>query len=111
MNEVLREVIAEQLERLADADERLRLLTVTAVVSEPDLRHAKVLFTTLEAPADEALSESRVKLQGAISSQVRLKRTPRLEFLQDPAIVQGARIEEILRRVAASPQAPVPEEG
>ena len=31
VNEVLREVLAEALERLADADERLALLTITGV--------------------------------------------------------------------------------
>lgn len=103
VNEVLREVVAEELERLADADDRLRLLTVTAVVSEPDLRHARVLLAFLDAPAEEALDGVRVKLQAAISTQVRLKRTPRLGFEQDPAIVQGNRIEEILRRAARAP--------
>jgi ribosome-binding factor A len=110
VNEVLREVIAEELERLADADERLRLLTVTGVVSEPDLRHAKVLFASLEAPADEALVEVRVRLQTAISSQVRLKRTPLLAFGQDPAIVHGTHIEAILRRVAEATGGPASED-
>lgn len=100
VNELLREVLAEELERLSDTDERLRLLTVTAVIAEPDLRHATVLFAALEAPADAALAEARVKLQATIASQVRLKRTPLLAFAADPAVVQGSRIEEILRRVA-----------
>lgn len=106
VNELLREVVAEELERLADADERLRLLTVTGVVSEPDLRRATVLLAKLEPPADEALAEARIKLQAAIASQVRMKRTPLLAFAQDPAIVAGNRIEEILRRVADSSQPP-----
>lgn len=103
VNELLREVVAEELERLADADERLRLLTVTAVASEADLRRATVLLASLDAPADEALGEVRTKLQAAIASQVRMKRTPLLSFAADPAIVQGNRIEEILRRVARPP--------
>lgn len=111
VNQVLRQVVAEELERLADADERLRLLTVTGVISEPDLRHARVLLALLEPPAVEALAESRVKLQAAIASQVRMKRTPLLSFEQDPAIVQGNRIEEILRRVAQTAEATAVEEG
>ena len=31
VNQVLRQVVADELERLADADERLRLVTVTSV--------------------------------------------------------------------------------
>ncbi|MGH9070856.1 MAG: ribosome-binding factor A [Acidimicrobiales bacterium] len=102
MNQVLREVVAEELERLADTDDRLRLLTVTGVVAEPDQRHAKVLFAQLEIPAEQALVEVRVKLQAAIGSQLRMKRTPRLAFAQDPAILAGNRIEEVLRRVAGA---------
>ena len=35
VNQLLRQVLAEELERLADADERLRLVTVTSVDSPP----------------------------------------------------------------------------
>ena len=35
VNQVLRQVVAEELERLADADERLRLVTVTSVETTP----------------------------------------------------------------------------
>ena len=56
VNEVLRQVVAEELERLADADERLRLLTVTSVDIAPDLRAATVYVGTL---ADEAARPSR----------------------------------------------------
>jgi ribosome-binding factor A len=37
---VLRQVLAEAIERMSDADERLLLLTVTAVTVDPDLRRA-----------------------------------------------------------------------
>ena len=35
VNELLREVLADALERAADADERLRLVTVTSVDADP----------------------------------------------------------------------------
>ncbi|MDQ3756841.1 MAG: 30S ribosome-binding factor RbfA [Actinomycetota bacterium] len=97
INEVLREVIAEELERLEDVDARLGLLTVTHVEAEPDLRHATVLLASLSDEVAEALAEHRVRIQGAIARQVRLKRTPRLAFEADPAIATGARVEDILR--------------
>ena len=99
VNEVLREVVAEELERLGDDDPRLGLLTVTAVQSDPDLRQATVLFATLSDDAAEALEEVRVRLQAAVGRQVRLKRTPRLSFAADPAVASGQRIEEILRDI------------
>lgn len=97
VNETLREVIAETLERLEDLDERLGLLTVTAVETEPDLRHALVLFSSLEPEAQQLLQEARGRLQAAIAAQVRLKRTPLLRFAPDPAVLAGSRVEDILR--------------
>lgn len=99
VNEVLREVVAETLERMSDTDERLRLLTVTAVDCDPDLRHALVLLSSLDDEEAQALADARVRLQAAISAQVRLKRTPQLSFAADPAVAQGQRVEEILRRL------------
>lgn len=97
INELLREIVAEELERLSDEDPRLGLLTVTAVNAEPDLRHATVLLSSLADEAAEALGEHRIGLQAAIARQVRLKRTPQLAFEPDPAVASGQRVEEILR--------------
>ena len=97
VNEVVREVLAEELERLSDADERIGLLTVTAVKVDPDLRHATVLLASISESAREALDEDRVRLQAAIGRQLRMKRTPQLSFRVDPAITSGTRIEDILR--------------
>jgi ribosome-binding factor A len=102
VNQVLRQVLAEELERLADADERLRLVTVTSVDTTPDLRHATVYLSSLSEDADDALTERRAQLQSAVSRQTRMKRTPLLEFTVDPAVVEGGRVEEVLRRIRAA---------
>jgi ribosome-binding factor A len=99
VNEVLREVVAGEIERLSDQDERLVLVTVTAVQSEPDLRHATVFLSSLSDAAREGLEQQRVRLQAAIGRQVRLKRTPLLAFSADPAVAEGERVESILRRL------------
>ena len=103
VNEVLREVVAEALERMADTDDRLRLLTVTAVDITPDLSRATVYLSSLPSPAIEALAEQRRELQRIIASQVRMKRTPLLEFESDPAVAHGLRVEEILRALREAP--------
>jgi ribosome-binding factor A len=100
VNEVLRQILAEELERLADADERLRLVTVTSVDTSADLRRATVYLGTLDPEAAEALEERRSQLQRAVGRQVRMKRTPRLQFAADPAVEAGKRVEEVLRRLA-----------
>ena len=98
INELLREILGDTLERLDD--DRLQLVTVTHVHVDPDLRHALVEFSSLgegEDEAAEALAEHRVKLQSAIARQARLKRTPELRFSVDTVISRAARIEELLR--------------
>jgi ribosome-binding factor A len=109
VNEVLRQVVAEEIERLADADERLRLVTVTALDTAPDLRRATVYLSSLSDDASDALNERRAQLQRAVGRQVRMKRTPQLEFAVDPAVVSGGRIEDAIRRLRAGGTAPAPD--
>jgi ribosome-binding factor A len=105
VNEVLREVLAEEIERAAASDARLELVTVTGVSCDPDIRHATVLLASLTDQANAALYQARARLQAAIARQVRLKRTPQLSFEVDPAIAQGQRVEEIIRVLhEASPE-------
>jgi ribosome-binding factor A len=99
VNELLHEVLAEVIERMSDTDERISLLTVTAVETEADLRRATVFFASLPAPAAQALEEHRPALQAAIGRQARMKRTPRLSFAPDPALARAERLEAILRRL------------
>lgn len=110
VNEILREVLADALERLEDLDERLGLLTITAVECEPDLRRAVVFFSSLDEAEATALTEARARLQSAISSQVRLKRTPQLRFTADPAVEAGRRVEDILRGIHSDLEDRSPEE-
>jgi ribosome-binding factor A len=97
VNQVLRQVVAEELERLADADERFRMVTVTSVDTASDMRSATVYLASMDDEAASALEERRAQLQKLIGSQVTMKRTPRLTFKADPAIVAGSRVEELLR--------------
>ena len=99
VNEVLREIVAEELERVADVDDRLKMATVTSVATSPDLRQATVYMSSLSDETAAALEERRIAIQRAISRQVRLKRTPLLQFAADPAVAEGFKVEEILRRI------------
>lgn len=97
VNEVLREIVAETLEVVGHDDERLQMVTVTGVSTDPDLRRAIVFYSARHEGAEEALAERRVRLQAAINRQTKLKRTPLLSFVVDPAVSTGWRIEGILR--------------
>ena len=99
VNSTLREVIAEEVERLSDS--RLEMVSITAVETAPNLRHAIVYIDTLGSDrTDEALEALRgasKRLQGVVGREVRMKYTPTLEFKADPGVVAGDRIESILR--------------
>jgi ribosome-binding factor A len=106
INEVVREVLGDELERIDDP--RLGLFTVTGVEVSPDLRQANVYYSALIPVQDKAeheqetavaLREVTPQLQAAIGRQVRMKYTPHLVFREDPAIRTGERVDEILRRL------------
>jgi len=97
LNEMLREVLAEEMERLSERDDEL--LTVTGVTVEPDLRNAVVWLASLSPEAAERLEQSRVALQAAVARQTHLKRTPRLSFKVDPGVLTGSAVEDAIRRI------------
>lgn len=99
LNELLREIIGEELERIDD--DRLDVVTVISVDTESDLRRAVVYYDCLDGESGDedalaALGDARIRLQRAIGRQARVKRTPELRFLPDPAVRSGARIEAVL---------------
>jgi ribosome-binding factor A len=106
VNQVVREVIADELERCSDP--RLTMVTVTGVNVSPDLRHATVFYAALGRHDDDvpaALRAAAPHLRGVLGEQVRLKYLPRLHFREDPAIEHGQRVEEIIRGLNRDPGA------
>ena len=100
LNELLREVVADELERIGDdVDERLRLVTITGVSTGADLAVATVYYSTLrdEAEVAAALESQRHRLQRAVAAQVRARRTPVLTFQADPGILAGRQVDALLR--------------
>ncbi|MEX0665615.1 MAG: 30S ribosome-binding factor RbfA [Acidimicrobiia bacterium] len=98
INEVVREALADDLERLSDP--RLSMVTITGVDVSPDLRHATVWYAALGRHDDDvavALRSARRRLRATLGRQVRLKYLPELHFREDPAIETGQRVEEIIR--------------
>ena len=100
VNEVVREVLSG---RLAEGlkDPRIGFVTVTAVDVSPDLRHARVYVSVLgsEHEREETLAGLRSShgyLQAQVGTELRMKRTPTLEFVYDKSIETGMRITELL---------------
>ncbi len=98
VNELLREILADELVRIDDDD--LQFVTITGVDVDNELTKAVVYLSTLDLDEDMDLSlieRHAHRFGDAINSQARLRKTPRLEFVLDPGLRQGQRVEEILR--------------
>jgi ribosome-binding factor A len=100
VNEAVREVLSGHItEDLKDP--RIGFVTVTGVDTSPDLRHARVYVSVLgseeeKSEALEGLRSSAGFLQSKVGEQLRMKRTPTLEFRYDDSIDHGMRITELL---------------
>jgi ribosome-binding factor A len=107
LGELLREVVAEELERIDD--ERLDLVSVTSVDVDADLNRAIVFYDSVAGEAGDAevlaaFAAHRVRLQSAIGRQVHARKTPVLQFRPDEVIRSAERIEQILRDTTDGPR-------
>jgi ribosome-binding factor A len=100
VNEAVREVVSA---RIAEGlrDPRIGFVTVTAVETSPDLRHARVFVSVLGSDEERAatlagLDSAHGVIQQAVGSELRMKRTPSLQFVFDESIDRGMRITELL---------------
>ena len=100
VNEAVREVLSA---RIAEGlnDPRIGFVTLTSVDTSTDLRHARVYVSVLgdEVRRDETmagLASAHGLLQQAIARELRMKRTPTLQFVFDESIDRGMRISELL---------------
>jgi ribosome-binding factor A len=106
VNEVVRECLADELERMNDP--RLSMVTITGVDVAPDLRQAKVYYAALGRHDDQievALRAAAPHLRGVLGREVRLKYLPQLSFHLDPAIEEGQRVEDIIRHLHSEERA------
>ncbi len=85
-------------------DPRIGFVTVTGVETSPDLRSARVYVSVLGEQHDrdaalEGLRSARGFLQAQIGRELRMKRTPTLQFVHDPSIDHGMRMERLISDV------------
>jgi ribosome-binding factor A len=100
VNEAVREVLSAHI-GLDLKDPRIGFVTVTAVETSPDLRNARVFVSVLgdDAEREETLDRLRAShgfLQAKVGTELRMKRTPKLEFVYDQSVDEGMRITELL---------------
>ena len=102
MREVLSGAITSEIK-----DPRVGFITVTAVETSPDLRHARVFVSVLgedkvRKRSMAGLESAHGYLQRRVASELRLKHTPTLQFLYDDSTDRSLRIQEILQEEEGS---------
>ena len=114
VGELLREIIGEELEAIAD--ERLEGVVVTSVDIDRDLRLGQVFWDSrygeeVDDEVLEALEDHRIRLKATINRQAHLPRTPDLVFRPDPAVRAGEHIDQVLSGMEIAPDDDPPLEG
>jgi ribosome-binding factor A len=100
VDEAMREVLSDALVKDLK-DPRVGFVTVTAVETSPDLRHARVYVSVLGADAEREASLAGLRsahgfLQRHVAQELRLKHTPQLAFIEDDTARRADRVERIL---------------
>jgi len=104
VDEAVRAVLSEAISKHLK-DPRVGFVTVTAVKTSPDLRHARVYVSVLgdepaRAASMDGLRSAHGYLQSRLGSELTLKRTPTLAFEYDETVDRAARINELLSEPA-----------
>jgi len=109
VDEAIRQVIGDAV--AADLkDPRVGFVTVTDVRTTPDLRHARVYVSVLGDAGRQSEPEQREAsldglrsahgyLQSRLASELRLKRTPTLEFLYDDTTDRALRVDALIDEI------------
>ena len=84
------------------------IIGVSNVETTPDLSYCRVFITSLGAtPSNEVLARIRGAagfIRGKLSKMVKLRITPRLEFMYDTSEEYSSKIDNILKNITYSTQ-------
>jgi ribosome-binding factor A len=100
-----REVLGEAILELKDP--RIGFATVTGVKLSRDLRLAQVFVSALGSEEDReitigAIQHATPHLRAILGREVRLRRLPELEIIEDQTAQNSERIEQLLRGLGVS---------
>jgi ribosome-binding factor A len=112
VDEAIRQVIGDAV--AGDLkDPRVGFVTVTDVRTSADLSHARVYVSVLGdagEPSEQAQRDASLEglqsahgfLQGRIAAELRLKRTPTLEFAYDETTDRALRVDALIDEIGRS---------
>jgi len=99
VDEAVKQVLSEVIPTLKDP--RIGFVTVTGVDTTSDLAQATVWVSVLGNEKQReatmaALEHAAGPLQRALGTELRLRRTPKVQFAYDPAIERGVRMTRLI---------------
>lgn len=107
LNKVIKQEISDLLEREIDDPRLNNLISVTEVSISPDLKYARVFVSVLGNEKDKTdmltgFNAASGFLRRKLSSRLRLKCAPCINFYCDNSIERGARISNLFEQVDIS---------
>src|SRR2546426_11794006 len=106
VDEAIRQVIGDAVAGEVK-DPRVGFVTVTDVRTSADLRHARVYVSVLgdaeqRRASLEGLRSAHGFLQARVAGELRLKRTPMLEFSYDDTTDRAMRVDALIDEIGSS---------
>ncbi|MBQ3101195.1 MAG: 30S ribosome-binding factor RbfA [Clostridia bacterium] len=106
VNEEIAREMAEILRAVKDPRVSTSFISVTSVDCTPDLRNAKIYYSSIggkngESGVDAGLKSAVGYIRRELAVRLDLRQTPELRFIRDNSIEHGAHIAELLRSVEA----------
>jgi ribosome-binding factor A len=106
VDEAIRQVIGEAVAGEVK-DPRVGFITVTDVKTSSDLRHARVYVSVLgdaqqRQASLEGLRSAHGFLQARVAEELRLKRTPELQFAYDDTTDRAMRVDALIDEIGSS---------
>ena len=102
INDEFRNEIAVILREVKDPRVAKAFVSVTAAEVTPDLKYAKVYYSSLMGDKKEVkrgLISSAGYIRGQVAKRMNLRVTPEISFVEDSSIEYGAKISKILEGI------------
>lgn len=106
VNSLLRQTLSELLQREVKDPRLGGFITITAVDTSADMKHAKVYVSSLGGDDDRqeilgALTTAAGFLRREMAASLKLRRIPQLAFQWDDSIERGDRLLRLIDQVAS----------
>ncbi len=109
INSVIREEISNLLQEQVKDPRLGNFISITQVVTSPDLKHAKIYISFLGSPeqkqeALDALTRATGFFRRELTKNLRLRRIPELSFHWDDSIERGDYLMRLFDRISPPPE-------